>query len=72
MNDYRVEAEEFLSAIDREYYLHFAGLKDEYEIEPIYARHARLFSRESGRIPARGGQPRAAQVRGRRVTSSRP
>ncbi len=47
VNDYRVEAEEFLSAIDREYYLHFAGLKDEYEIEPIYARHARLFSRET-------------------------
>ena len=47
VNDYRAEAEEFLSAIDREYYLHFAGLKDEYEIEPIYARHARLFSRET-------------------------
>ena len=47
VNDYRVEAEEFLSAIDREYYLHFAGLKDEYEIEPIYERHGRLFSRET-------------------------
>jgi len=47
VNDYRAEAEEFLSAIDREYYLHFAGLKDEYEIEPIYERHARLFSRET-------------------------
>jgi hypothetical protein len=47
VNDYRAEAEEFLSAIDREYYLHFAGLKDEYEIEPIYARHTSLFSRET-------------------------
>jgi hypothetical protein len=47
VNDYRAEAEEFLSAIDREYYLHFAGLKDDFEIEAIYARHARLFSREA-------------------------
>jgi hypothetical protein len=47
VNDYRAEAEEFLSAIDREYYLHFAGRKDEYEIEPIFARHAGLFSRET-------------------------
>jgi hypothetical protein len=47
VNDYRVDAEAFLSAIDREYYLHFAGLKDEYEIEPIYERHAGLFSRDS-------------------------
>lgn len=47
VDDYRLEAEEFLGAIDREYYLHFAGLKDDYEIEAIYARHARLFSREA-------------------------
>ena len=47
VNEYRAEAEEFMSAIDREHYLHFAGLKDEYEIEPIYERHARLFGREA-------------------------
>ena len=47
VNEYRAEAEEFLSAIDREYYLHFAGLKDDFEIEAIYTRHARLFSREA-------------------------
>ena len=47
VNAYRAEAEEFLSTIDREYYLHFAGLKDDYEIEAIYARHASLFSREA-------------------------
>ena len=44
---YRADAEAFVSALDREYYLHFAGLKDEFEIEAIYARHAALFSRES-------------------------
>jgi hypothetical protein len=46
-DDYRVEAEEFLSALDREYYLHFSGRKDDFEIEAIYARHARLFSHEA-------------------------
>ena len=47
VNAYRAEAEEFLSAIDREYYLHFAGIKSEYEIEPIYERHGGLFTREA-------------------------
>ena len=39
VSGYRAEAEEFLSAIDLEYYLHFAGRKDGFEIEPIYDRH---------------------------------
>ena len=47
VDGYRAEAEAFLTAIDREYYLHFAGRKDDFEIEAIYARHARLFSREA-------------------------
>jgi hypothetical protein len=47
VNEYRAEAEEFLTAIDREYYEHFAGLKDEFEIEAIFGRHPRLFSRET-------------------------
>ena len=47
LSEYRGEAEEFLSAIDREDYLHVAGLKDDFEIEAIYTRHARLFSREA-------------------------
>ena len=44
---YRAEAEEFLSSIDREYYLHYSGQQDEFEIEPIYDRHAALFAREA-------------------------
>ena len=44
---YRAEAEAFVSALDREYYLHFSGRQDEYEIEPIYERHAGLFAREA-------------------------
>ncbi len=44
---YRAEAEDFLSSIDREYYLHYSGQRDEFEIEQIYERHAGLFSREA-------------------------
>ena len=44
---YRAEAEEFLSSIDREYYLHYSGLQDDFAIEPIYDRHSALFSREA-------------------------
>jgi hypothetical protein len=44
---YRQEAEEFVSALDREYYLHFSGQKDDFEIESIYDAHAGLFTREA-------------------------
>src|SRR5688572_33424512 len=47
VGEYRGAAEEFLSALDREYYEHFAGLKDDFEIEAIYERHAGLFSRDA-------------------------
>jgi hypothetical protein len=47
LSAYRSDAEEFVSSLDREYYRHFAGLQDEFDIEPIYERHAELFSRES-------------------------
>jgi hypothetical protein len=39
------EAESFVSALDREYFLHFAGHKEAFEIESIYERHAKLFER---------------------------
>jgi hypothetical protein len=42
---YRRSAETFVSELTHEYYRHFAGLKDGYEIEPIYYRHADLFER---------------------------
>ena len=47
LGEYRAEAEEFLTALDREYYLHFSGRKDDFEIEAVYARHGRLFTRDS-------------------------
>src|SRR5579859_6516834 len=47
LDTYRRAAEEFLVEYEREYYRHYAGLKADYEIEPIYARHADLFTSEA-------------------------
>lgn len=47
LDAYRGEAEEFLGSLTREYYLHFAGHKPEFEIEAVYGRHAGLFAREA-------------------------
>jgi hypothetical protein len=47
LDAYRASAEAFVSDLTAEYYRHFAGLKDDYAIEPIYDRHASLFTRES-------------------------
>jgi hypothetical protein len=47
LDAYRSEAEAFVSALDREYYLHFSGQQDDYRIEPVYERHRGLFSREA-------------------------
>jgi hypothetical protein len=44
---YRREAEAFVSEIGLEHYLHFAGLKPNLEIEPVYEAHASLFTPEA-------------------------
>jgi hypothetical protein len=46
-NRYRLYADRFMTEISREHYLHFSGQKEDFEIEPIYERHADLFSREA-------------------------
>ena len=47
LDEYRREAETFVCEIDREYYLHLAGLKAELAVEEIYERHESLFTREA-------------------------
>jgi hypothetical protein len=44
---YRREAEAFVSEIGLEHYLHFAGLKPNLEIQPVYESHAVLFTHEA-------------------------
>jgi hypothetical protein len=65
LDSYRASAESFVCALTGEYYRHFAGLKEAYEIEPIYERHAELFERPAvddlrGRLDAAapGGEER--------------
>ena len=41
------DADRFLAELDEETYLHFAGLKDTYELAPIYARHEELTKLET-------------------------
>jgi hypothetical protein len=36
------DADRFIAELDEESYLHFAGLKETYDIAPIYERHVRL------------------------------
>jgi hypothetical protein len=42
LDAYREGADRFIAELDEEYYLHYAGLKDRLELEPIYERHADL------------------------------
>jgi hypothetical protein len=45
LDAYRRTAEAFVSELTSEYYRHYAGLQDTYEIESIYERHEWLFTR---------------------------
>ena len=38
----RADADRFIAELDEEAYLHFAGLKDTYDLVPIYERHSDL------------------------------
>ncbi|MEA2369350.1 MAG: hypothetical protein QOH38_2068, partial [Thermoleophilaceae bacterium] len=45
VDTYRAGVEQFMEELEREYVLHLSGRKVEFEIEPIYERHADLYSR---------------------------
>lgn len=60
LDEYRAEADRFLAELGEEQYLHYAGLKDRLELEPIYDRHAELSSLDSCRLlaaEAEGARP---------------
>jgi hypothetical protein len=46
LDAYREQADRFIAELDEEYYLHYAGLKETFELAPIYERHANLTSLE--------------------------
>ncbi|HSK15597.1 MAG TPA: hypothetical protein VK915_05460 [Gaiellaceae bacterium] len=47
LDAYRDEADRFIAALDEEYYLHYAGHKERFELEPIYERFADLTTLEA-------------------------
>lgn len=47
LEGYRVGADRFIAELDEEYYLHYAGLKPEFELRAIYERHADLTDLET-------------------------
>jgi hypothetical protein len=54
---YRAGVETFVGELEGEYVLHLSGRKVEFEIEPIYARHADLFEPDTA-LALREGAPR--------------
>src|ERR671935_2969837 len=42
LDAYRTQADRFIAELDEEYYLHYAGLKDSFDLAPIYERHRNL------------------------------
>lgn len=62
LDAYRAQAETFVAALGEEHYRHFAGLKEAFEVEAIYARHADLFTREA--VARLRDQAGAAAARG--------
>jgi len=42
LDAYRDQADRFIAELDEEFYLHYAGLKESFDLTPIYERHANL------------------------------
>ncbi|HJX02058.1 MAG TPA: hypothetical protein VJ348_02645, partial [Candidatus Humimicrobiaceae bacterium] len=47
LKKFRNDAESFLYKIEKEYYLHFSGQKDNFNVSDIYDRYKDLFTREN-------------------------
>ena len=59
LDAYREQADRFIAELDEEYYLHYAGLKETFELAPIYERHAdltRLEKAQSIGLAVNGGR----------------
>jgi hypothetical protein len=49
LDQLREHADRFIAELDEEYYLHYAGLKESFELKPIYDRYPQLTSLETAR-----------------------
>src|SRR5919201_5574185 len=48
LDAYREQADRFIAELDEEWYLHYSGQKETYDLVPIYERHANLTTLEQG------------------------
>jgi hypothetical protein len=63
LDAYRDEADRFIAALDEEYYLHYAGLKEGFELEPIYERFSDLTTLDAaGRLAEHAAAGGAGEV----------
>ncbi len=46
LDRFRDRGDRFIAELDEEYYLHYAGIKDELELAPIYERYSELTTLE--------------------------
>src|SRR5881396_3324406 len=42
LDAFREQADRFIAELDEEYYLHYAGHKESFDLSPIYERHSNL------------------------------
>src|SRR3954452_10113626 len=47
LDAYREQADRFIAELDEEFYLHYAGHKETFDLSPIYERHANLTDLET-------------------------
>jgi hypothetical protein len=50
LDEIRTKADRFIAELDEEYYLHFAGLKESFDLKPIYERYAELTALDTARL----------------------
>src|SRR5437763_14216409 len=59
LDAYREQADRFIAELDEEFYLHYAGLKESFDLSPIYERHRNLTEVDvvkSVGLPVNGGR----------------
>src|SRR5215210_5139882 len=54
LDDFREQADRFIAQLDEEFYLHYAGLKETLDVEPIYERHANVTTLATAQRIGRG------------------
>jgi oligoendopeptidase F len=64
LDTYRDRVDRFIADLDEEYYLHYAGLKDTLDLEPIYERYPELSSLEQAQAlgAAADGDPGVSEL----------